>query len=292
EVAYDPAAFGPVVELQPRPYDTVKDPVAGYNYVPSLRVRLDPSLGEVLMTQPKEAYGTAVEDFARYFPGLCLRSQPVASESESAVMSFKFSASSLADEVAHILVFYGEVEPDTARYSVFKFGPVRFTKTEADYSRSSDPDLVAQLVGGDSTAGGRAVYVAASGGAYISCCLPNVRALFKDRRIIINRAHLVLSAASETNGSAVEIPQTLQIPNSLDDAYLPGGNWNAKERAYRLVLTCYLQHLFYEEAEPEPFFIHASTSERYGTPVAVKLNGPEAETSPMKLELIYTEVKQ
>ncbi|MDE5703989.1 MAG: DUF4270 domain-containing protein, partial [Bacteroidales bacterium] len=25
EVAYDPAAFGPVVELQPRPYDTVKD---------------------------------------------------------------------------------------------------------------------------------------------------------------------------------------------------------------------------------------------------------------------------
>lgn len=291
EVAYNPSPFGSAVELRPRPYDTITDTVDNYSYIPSLRVRLDPVLGETLLSQPKEAYGSSDADFARHFPGLCLRSQPVTSASESAVMSFLFSASSLGDEVAHILVFYGEVEPEVPRYCVFKFGPVRFTKTETDYSVSGDPDLVAQLVDGDSTAGRRAVYIASSGGAYISCCLPNIRELFKDRRIIINRAHLVLHAAQNANGSGVEIPATLQIPNSLDDVYNPGGAWNAKEKAYRLILTRYLQHLFYGEAEPEPFYIYASTAERYGTPVAVKLNGPEAGTSPLKLELIYTEVK-
>ncbi|MDE5735969.1 MAG: hypothetical protein K2H65_02690, partial [Bacteroidales bacterium] len=107
-----------------------------------------------------------------------------------------------------------------------------------------------------------------------------------------NRAHLVLNAASASNGSDVTLPQTLQIPGSLDDAYSQDGTWDSGDKAYRLVLTRYLQRLLYEQATPEPFYIYPSTLERYGTPCCVKLNGPKAAGSPMKLEMIYTEVKE
>ncbi|MDE5606404.1 MAG: DUF4270 domain-containing protein [Bacteroidales bacterium] len=283
------AAFGPAASFSPRPFDTVYDSVRQWTGVPSLRVRLDASLGQRLMTLPQAAYET--ENILPYFHGICLRSVPVTAQEESSVVSFAFGNNLEAVDMMRIEVYHGQVATDTARCSLFTFGTVRFAKMERDYSTSTDADFKAQM-GGDSTAGGQSVYLACSGGAYMACVLPNIREVFADRQIIVNRAHLVLNAASASNGSGVALPQTLQIPGSLDDAYSQDGHWDSEDRAYRLVLTRYLQRLLYEQATPEPFFIYPSTVERYGTPCCVKLNGPKAAGSPVKLEMIYTEVKE
>lgn len=287
EVAYNPTVLpGNEFSITPRPFDSITDTVNNTTYVPSVRVRLDRDFGLALMTLPKEAYEG---ELSRYYPGVCLRSGSVGSESESSVVSFDFATENNA---VRIIVYYGQVDAQTPRYSVFGFGPVRFTKVERDYGTSTDPDFLAQMRG-DSTAGRRHVYLAASGGAYIGCVLPNVRELFADRQIIINRAYLVLKAASGTNGSGVDVPRSLTVPGSLEATYNEDGAWNKDKQEYRLPLTRYLQRLFYEEATPEPFYIYPASTERYGTPRAVKLNGPWADGgSPMKLELIYTEVKQ
>lgn len=284
------AAFGPAVSFSPRPFDTIYDTLSGSRSVPSLRVRLSASLGERLMTLPQAAYET--DNILPYFHGLCLRSVPVTAQDQSSVVSFAFGAN-LADEtdMMRVEVYHGRKSADTARFSVFTFGGVRFAKVNRDYNTSSEADFKAQM-NGDSTAGLKSVYLGCSGGAYMACVLPNIRELFADRQIIVNRAHLVLNAASAANGSDISLPQTLQIPGSLDDAYSQDGKWSREDRGYRLVLTRYLQRLLYEQAEPEPFYIYPSTVERYGMPCCVKLNGPKAEGSPMKLEIIYTEVKE
>ena len=284
-------AFGPAASFSPRPFDTVYDSLSQQSVVPSLRVRLDASLGQRLMTLPQDAYGSS-DVLEQYFHGLCLRSVPVTAQDESSVVSFAFGANLEAiGDIMRIIVYHGRLSEDTARYSVFTFGGVRFTKVERDYNTSADADFKAQM-NGDSTAGGNAVYLACSGGACIACVLPNIREVFAGRQIIVNRAHLVLNAASASNGSGVTLPQTLQIPGSLDDAYSQDGKWDSEDKAYRLVLTRYLQRLLYEQATPEPFLIYPSTVERYGTPCCVKLNGSQAAGSPMKLEMIYTEVKE
>ncbi|MDE7103297.1 MAG: DUF4270 domain-containing protein [Bacteroidales bacterium] len=284
------AAFGPASSFSPHPFDTIYDSVKLQSLVPSLRVRLDASLGERLMALPQAAYETS-DAFVQYFHGLCLRSVPVTAQGESSVVSFAFGNSLESADMMRIVVYHGRISADTARYSLFAFGPVRFTKVERDYGTSADADFKAQM-NGDSTAGGQAVYLACSGGAYMACVLPNIREAFAGRQIIVNRAHLVLNAASVSNGSDVTLPQTLQIPGSLDDAYSQDGKWDSGEKGYRLVLTRYLQRLLYEQATPEPFYIYPSTLERYGMPCCVKLNGPKAAGSPMKLEMIYTEVKE
>ncbi|MDE6439468.1 MAG: DUF4270 domain-containing protein [Bacteroidales bacterium] len=284
-------AFGPAVSFSPRPFDTIYDSVRQWTGVPSLRVRLDASLGKALMTLPSEAYASS-DVFVQHFPGLCLRSVPVAVQDESSVVSFAFGTRlEDAGDMMRIEVYHGQVSADTARCSMFMFSGVRFTKVERDYSTSMDADFKAQM-DGDSTAGGQSVYLACSGGAYMACVLPNIREVFAGRQIIVNRAHLVLNAASVSNGSGVTLPQTLQIPGSLDDAYRQDGHWDSGDKAYRLVLTRYLQRLLYEQAAPEPFYIYPSTLERYGMPCCVKLNGPKAAGSPVKLEMIYTEVKE
>lgn len=290
-VDYLREAFGEVVELHPRPFDSVRDTNSGTSYIPALRVRLDKRLGQRLMSQPSAAYEEANE-FSQYFKGLCLRSEAAPSSNASAAVSFRFGIGNIGDEVARIEVYHGLVADDTARYSQFSFSPVRFTKVERDYSQA-ESDLRAQLSQGDSTAGSRAAYILSSGGAYLGCRLPNIRKLFEGKRIIINRAYLVLNAASNDRSSIMSPPSSLQIPLSLDDAFRQEGTYNADKKEYRLLLTRYLQHLFYAEAEPEPFFIHPSTTERYGMPCAIKLNGPHpGNGSPIKLELIYTEVKE
>lgn len=284
------AAFGPAASFSPRPFDTIYDSVKLQSLVPSLRVRLDASLGQRLMTLPTAAYESP-EAFVQYFNGICLRSVPVTAQDESSVVSFAFGNNLEAADMMRIVVYHGRISADTARYSLFSFGPVRFTKVERDYSTSTDADFKAQM-NGDSTAGGQSVYLACSGGARMACVLPNIRDLFAGRQIIVNRAHLVLNVASAANGSDISLPQTLQIPGSLDDAYSQDGHWNSGDKAYRLVLTRYLQRLLYEQAAPDPFYIYPSTLERYGMPCCVKLNGPKATGSPMKLEMIYTEVKE
>lgn len=285
------AAFGPAVSFSPHPFDTVYDSVNQRSGVPSARVRLDASLGRRLMTLPQEAYESS-DVFEQHFHGLCLRSVPVTAQDESSVVSFMFGTSlDDAGDIMRIIVYHGLLAEDTARYSVFTFGRVRFTKVDHDYGTSADADFKAQM-NGDTAAGGQSVYLACSGGAYLACVLPNMREVFAGRRIIVNRAHLVLNAASASNGSGVTLPKTLQIPGSLDDAYSQDGHWNSEDKGYRLVLTRYLQRLLYEQATPEPFYIYPATVERYGTPCCVKLNGPKAAGSPVKLEMIYTEVKE
>lgn len=285
------AAFGPAASFSPRPFDTVYDTVKQWEGVPALRVRLDASLGERLMTLPQAAYGSS-DAFIQYFHGLCLRSAPVTAQEESSVVSFAFGTElESTGDVMRVEVYHGVTAGDTARYSIFMFSRVRFTKVERDYSTSTDADFKAQM-DGDSTAGGQAAYIACSGGAYMACVLPNIREVFAGRQIIVNRAHLVLNVASAANGSDISLPQTLQIPGSLDDAYSQDGHWDSEDKAYRLVLTRYLQRLLYGQATPEPFYIYPSTIERYGMPCCVKLNGPKAAGSPVKLEMIYTEVKE
>lgn len=285
------AAFGPAASFSPRPFDSVYDSLNLQSSVPALRVRLDASLGQRLMTLPQAAYDSS-DAFKRYFHGLCLRSVPVTVQDESSVVSFAFGTSLESEsDIMRVVVYHGLASGDTARYSVFMFGHLRFAKIDHDYNTSTDADFKAQM-NGDSTAGGNAVYIACSGGARMACVLPNIREVFAGRQIIVNRAHLVLNAASSANGSGITLPQTLQIPGSLDDAYSQDGKWDSEDKAYRLVLTRYLQRLLYEQATPEPFYIYPSTVERYGTPCCVKLNGPKAAGSPMKLEMIYTEVKE
>lgn len=290
DIPYGPA-LGASVSFSPRPFDTVYDSLNQRSSVPSLRVHLDTEVGKKLLSLPAAAYESS-DAFSQYFHGLCLRSVPVAAQEQSSVVSFAFGTN-LTDEtdMMRIEVYHGRVAADTVRYSLFAFSGVRFTKVERDYGTSADADFKAQM-NGDSTAGGQSVYIACSGGARMACVLPNIREVFAGRQIIVNRAHLVLNVASAANGSDISLPQTLQIPGSLDDAYSQDGHWNSGDKAYRLVLTRYLQRLLYEQAVPEPFYIYPSTLERYGMPCCVKLNGPKAMGSPMKLEMIYTEVKE
>lgn len=208
-----------------------------------LRVRLSDELGHQLMSR-----FTNTAEFQEQFYGLMVKGNR--QQSTGCLGYF-----SLTSAMSGITIYY-HTETGSARYTFpISAECVRYNFFTHDYSTAAH-DMHAQVFENDTLLGKHTLYLQPTAGVKTVLSLCELRSLFTDKQVIINKAELVLTNISEDE-SFFFTPYNLGLQSVGADgtlSYLPddavytsteyfGGTYDASTREYRFRITNYIQHL-------------------------------------------------
>jgi len=264
---------------------------------PQLRIRLDKSLGDEIVSKSGQNELSTNEEFIKFFKGI--RISPAASlnpsNNESSVL---YIATTSSD--TKISLYYKTINPqgDTTRKIVsfpVNSSSVRFNAFSHDFSEG---DLINTLnrSGNDSLFS----YTQSMGGVRTKIAFPNIVDQFDNQSVIINKAQLTIPAIGgsylQGNHPAALIVATLSPNGDLDfipdffegDAFF-GGLYNAVDRSYTFTITRYIQRILNEGNRNNELVLLVSGSAVNADRLVLGAPGNERK---IKLNLFYSKTEK
>ncbi|MBN3035480.1 MAG: DUF4270 domain-containing protein [Bacteroidales bacterium] len=269
----------------PHPEDSIY--VDSVLQAPALRIPLAESFGEKILN----AGSTNLADntaFLAFFKGFCLSAQTVSAPNEGAILYFNLLSTS-----SKITIYYNDsldfdllINESCARIGHFTH----------DYSLSSDPVFVSQVLQNDTTLGTSRLYIQGTGGIKTLIFFPGLEEWAGSGRYAINQARLILPV--EEAGIEHDPPPNLIVyrfeeggtETYLDDQFegeeYLGGELTETGNQYQFRISLYIQQLV--NGEPDyGMSLNVSGPAIHANGAVLAGTGPEL-ANRMKLRIIYT----
>jgi Domain of unknown function (DUF4270) len=265
--------------------------IGGDTLSPQLRIPLLQSLGQELL----EHWGTAElqnnDNFVKYFKGLLVIPDAEASVPyQQAALYFN-----LLNPDSKLTLYY-HTTTDTLSFDfIINTGSVRYTISHFDHDRALQPDLPLALA--DTAAGQQHIFLQALGGLRGELRFPGLENYAARGYGALAKAELIVPVEGTyyplyTPPSQIfvfrkdEDGDDATIPDQVPTFNLVGGSYDAEEKAYRLVITQWVQGVI-NGTYPNTGLGMVSGSN--GVSVnRVKLAGPEHAAERMRLRLTFT----
>ena len=260
---------------------------------PHTRIRLKNELGTRFLDNPKELANADI--FKKYFKGLFISAESFGND--GSLVNFR-----LTDVLSGIQLYYKDDDNKSKRFTIYfnykDIEPVRFSKYKHDYG-AGNYHFVNQVLNNDTLSGEKILYLQSMGGVKTKITFPNVKA-FKNKRIVINKAELVITNIGEdldlypqpnrlgiqgvtTAGKLVTMPDAL-----TGNATYFGGTYDDKKKEYRFRITRYFQALIEKENFRPYVYLVSEGAAAFATRLV--LNGTDLNSpSRLRLEVYYTE---
>ncbi|HQQ21488.1 MAG TPA: DUF4270 family protein, partial [Bacteroidales bacterium] len=146
------------------------------------------------------------------------------------------------------------------------------------------------------------LYAQATGGVKTKIKFPNVKEMFKDKNVVINRAELVITNISEDPEYFFQpAALSLQAVSKKDGiVFIPddpiytsgdyfGGNYIADKKQYRIRITRYIQQLILQDQFENYIYLLVSGSGVRGNRLLFAGTDPFDPALRLRLEISYTE---
>ncbi len=262
-----------------------------------LRIRLSDAFGTNFLTNQTQMQDSAT--FANFFKGLY-----VTVENPSGTGSL--INVNLTNSVSAITIYYTNSVSKNKYQLVTKSTAIRFNHFEHNYTKAT-PHFISEVIngvpfGGNGAVGEELLYVQPTGGVKTKIQFPTVKTAFKDKKIVINRAELVITNVS-TDPTHFFIPALLTIQGVAKDGticYIPddsyytsseyfGATYNTTTKEYRIRITDYIQDLILRDKFQDYFYLMVSGSGVRGNRLIFGGTDPSDISSRLRLEISYTE---
>lgn len=286
-----------------RPHPKTSNYIIGTDTIsqPIIRIPLSNEFGTYLMQIDSSAYYNP-DTFKEHFRGLYLTCDAV-SETGS-ISSINLTNNTLTRLQ---LYYHNEATPqNTLRYYFYVTSADNyFNHFDHDYTQGH-PDLVQQLMEGDTTLGQQQVYLQSMGGIRTRILFPNLSHwadTLDKSHIVINEAKLVLPATPDIDTTFFNAPSKLVLIGFNDDGttyILPdnyegesyfGGSYSAASRAVTFRISEYMESIILNK-KPNHGLSLGIDGAAYNAYRWV-INGPEAtEGNPMRLEVTYSIINE
>lgn len=210
----------------------------------------------------------------------------------------------LKSTVSGLVLYYHNDEADSLKYTfvvndkcarVSNFNHFGFANASSHFRN--------QLFNNDTISGNEMVYLKPLAGTNVRIKFPYLKQSFLNKRVVINKAELVLTSLIDDYGSYYVPPKLLLSKNKSDggSAYLPddavyqgeayfGGDFNTTTKEYRFRITKYVQQLL-SSTEPDyglTLFV-SGRAVRANSVVIVGNNPPTSSVSKrLRLEITYS----
>jgi len=279
--------------LYPTPKTKVKlDTV----YEPHIRIRLSDELGYRFLRNEEEL--ATASSFISFFKGLYICSEQL--RSNGSLVNFTLQNAGLSG-----IQLYYKNKGETKKFSfVIKGGSetVRFSEYKHEYELGRH-DFVEQVINNVTSGGSEKIFVQAMGGVKTKITFPHLKSL-KDKRIVINKAELVLSVDKTEELTLYPPPSNLglQAKNMKGDlVFVPdelwgggyfGGNYNSDKKEYRFRITRYVQDMILRNNYEPYLYLVASGAAAFANRVVLYGHEPQNlmdKSSRLRLEIYYTE---
>lgn len=238
------------------------------------------------------------ESFVQYLKGLYLVAQSASKGGFVTSIDLKASMSGL-------VLHYKNDEKDSLTYT-FVVGDkaARFsTFNHFDFIHASS-HFKQQVLMNDTNSGAEKIYLKALGGTNVRIQFPNIKETFKNQRIIINKAELVLTPYNRVYGSYF-VPSKITLSKVKSDGgyqFLPddaifegeqyfGGEFNTSTQEYRFRITKYIQNLIQNDEADYGLSLFITGRGVRGNSVVLTGNNPTnpaVASKRMRLEITYS----
>lgn len=299
EVPYDPIDQANNFQFYPHPKTTMN--VVGNDTIHNaiIRIPLRAELGNYLMTLDPEAYSKP-DLFKELFKGLRVCCSPVTED--GCISSINLTSNTLTQ----LQLYYHDQETpeNLMRYNFYvTAADTYFNQITHDYSMG-DPDLVAQVLGGDTLLGQQKLFLQTMGGVRAKLVFPEF-SHWQDTcngHIVINDAKLVIPAAP-VDSSVYTRPNTMVLvglnadgttyllPDYLEGSSYFGGTYNATTNSITFRISEYLQDLILNKKDNLGLSLGINGAGYNASRIVV--NGPEAlQGDEMRLLVTYSIVNE
>lgn len=275
--------------IQPRP-KTISDTSVS---AAVLRIRLKSDYAKAKFVNAGSSVYESHANFLQHFKGLFVNAEAV--NGNGCILSMDMTHS-----LSGLTIYYSEPEASNRKYtfqmndSTLHFGSVN----HFDYS-TADPWLQAQL-NNDYTSTNDVLYGQAGAGVKVSFHFPYIREMFKDKKVIIHRAALVINYIDDysavylpPNALTVTTTDVSKLAGFLPDYFLGsnyfGGKYNKTKKEYRFNIAQYIQYLADGSWEDVPLNILLSPNVTHFS--RLKMYGVNPTANPdkrLRLEINYT----
>lgn len=298
EIAYDPIDVANSFQFYPHPKTKLNavgsDTISGA----IIRIPLSAELGNYLMDLDPEAYSKP-DLFKELFKGLRLQCSPVTGDGS---ISYIYLTSNTITQLQ--LYYHDQETPENPmRYNFYvTAADTYFNQITHDYS-IGEPDLVSQVLDGDTTSGQQKLYLQTMGGVRAKLFFPEIPH-WQDTcegHIIINDAKLIIPAAA-VDSSVYTRPNTMVLvglnadgttyllPDYLEGSSYFGGTYNATTNSITFRLSEYLQDLIMNTKENLGLSLGINGAGYNAQRIVV--NGPDAPQDKMRLSITYSIVNE
>lgn len=277
------------LNIQPRP-KTISDTSASTSV---LRIRLNSDFAtNKFISQSNSSVYESQENFLNYFKGLLINAEAMTGNGCIVSLNMTHSLSGLT-------IYYSNSEATGQKYMLrMNDSTLHFGATEHfDYSTATS--TLRDQLNGNYTSTSDVLYGQAGAGIKVAFNFPNIRNMFKDKKVIIHRAALVINKIEETS-SVSSPPSALTITtiNTKLAGFLPdyflgtnyfGGTYNTFKQQYRFNITQYVQNLADGEWENAQLSLLLSPNVTYFSRLAMYGTNPGTNYDKrLRLEVNYT----
>ncbi|NVO19477.1 MAG: DUF4270 domain-containing protein [Bacteroidetes bacterium] len=275
----------------PRPHDSIY--FDGAKNAPYLRIRLNYHFGASIVNADTSDLATNAK-FVKLFKGIAMVADPSQGVGTGAILQFAVTSGT-----SRIDMYYHNAT-DTSTYKFYiNSNCKRFNHFEHENYQGASP-ILQQQIAGDSLLGDKFLFVQANGGIKVKLRFPYIKNWAKSQKVIINDARLILTNASPS--ASFPAPSTISIYPIADDGTIStsyliddsetyydfGGSYMASGN-YEFRLTRYIQQILTGAGKDNGLFLLIPGSSVQGGRLV--LNGTKSPSSPLKLYIKYTVVK-
>jgi hypothetical protein len=229
--------------IQPRP-KTIPDTSASTG-VMRIRLKSDFATSKFISQSNGSVYESQ-ENFLNYFKGLLINAE--AMNGNGCIVSLNMTHS-----LSGLTIYYSNSEAAGQRYMLKMDSTLHFGATE-HFGYSTATSTLRDQLNGNYTSTSDILYGQAGAGIKVAFNFPNIRNMFKDKKVIIHRAALVInyiddnsSVLTPPNALAITSTDSVKLSGIIPDYYLGtsyfGGKYNASKKQYRFHITQYIQFL-------------------------------------------------
>lgn len=298
EVAYDPIDIANGFQFYPHPKTTTN--VVGSDTINSaiIRIPLSAELGNYLMNLDPQAYSKP-DLFKELFKGLRLQCSPVSGDGSICYINLT------TNTITQLQLYYHDqgTPENPMKYNFYvTSADTYFNQVTHDYS-TGDPDLVSQVLEGDTTSGQQKIYLQTMGGVRAKIVFPEIPH-WQDTcegHIVINDAKLIIPAA-DMDSSVYTKPNTMVLvglnadgttsllPDYLEGSNYFGGTYNASTNCITFRISEYLQDLLLNKTDNLGISLGINGAGYNAQRIVV--NGPDAPQDKMRLSITYSIVNE
>jgi hypothetical protein len=283
--------------LYPKPNTKVKvDTILNAH----VRIRLNKALGDHFLQNAKDL--ATAEVFKKFFKGLYINAEPL--RNDGSLVNF-----TLVNALSGIQLYYHEKDSTKTKQFSFLFNdkdlaPVRFSNYVHEYN-AGNQKFVEQIdslkpVKEREILGKEMLYVQSMGGIKTKISFPNIKA-FKDKRVVINKAELVITNMGEdlhlypnpnrlgiqgvnSSGKLVTMPDAI-----TGNATYFGGSYDVKTKEYKFRITRYIQELIQRDNYQPFIYLVPEGAAAYASRLILSGTNPAELSTRLRLDIYYTE---
>lgn len=270
--------------------DTVK-------YPPHIRIRMDKNLFQHFIdTNSPFGYTnsyTSNSNFQNKFKGIYIKSPTTHSPGQGAILYID-----LTHTFSRLTLFYHNSTDTILRYYHFSINKdvcARFSYFEHDYSAATS-DIINQITTPPNIQSDK-VYVQPMAGLRVKIMFPHLMDFFKNEKVAINKAELILPVDAATVDSVFTAnpklvatigDSTLPIlPDFYEGAAYFGGEYNSTKKEYRFNIARYIQQILNGTRKNNGLYIITNARQTVANRVPL-IGGTKNFDNRARLKITYT----